>query len=327
LMLVPAGPVSAQPTSVPIQSAKDTPPPAPTGVGVRLLDIPAATQKDPRARSYIVDRLAPGTEITRRIEVTNNSGTAQSVRIYAGAAHIEDGSFVGGNDPAINELTTWTSFDQPALELESGAAAKVAVTIDVPADAAEDEQYAALWAEIRNEPAPGTNMIQASRAGIRVYLSIGPGNGKPANFSIDDLSPGRNQNGDPEVATTVTNIGGRALDITGSLKLADGPGGLSAGPNPIDQGTTIAPGESAAVRATLPAELPNGPWEATLRLKSGLVSHEAKATIVFPDAIKEPVDEPDARPNLALIAGGIALVAIIVGAVLWWVRRRNRVAS
>lgn len=326
LMLVPAGPVSAQLTSVSIQRAKETPPPAPTGVGVRLLDVPAATQNDPRARSYIVDRLAPGTEITRRIEVTNNSSTPRSVRIYAGAAHIGDGAFVGGNDPAVNELTTWTSFDKPALELEPGRAAKIAVTIDVPDDAAEDEQYAAIWAEIRNEPAPGTSMIQVSRAGIRVYLSVGPGNGPPADFSIDNLSPGRNQNGDPEVATTVTNTGGRALDITGSLKLADGPGGLSAGPNPIDQVTTIAPGESAAVRATLPSELPNGPWEATLKLKSGLVSHEAKATVVFPDATQEPIVVPDEGPNVVLIAGGIALLVIVIGAILWVVRRRNLVA-
>ena len=134
-------------------SVRTAPPPEPSGVGVKLLDIPAATQNDPRARVYIVDRLAPGIEIQRRIQVQNNSGSTQSVRIYPGAATIEDGSFVGGNDPSVNELTTWTSVDLPQPELVAGEAVDVMVTINVPADAPEGEQYAVVWAEVRSAPA------------------------------------------------------------------------------------------------------------------------------------------------------------------------------
>ena len=93
-------------------SLKTAPAPEPSGVGIRLLDIPAATQNDPRARSYIVDRLAPGITIERRIQAQNNSNSAQSVRIYPGAAIIKDGSFTGGNDSAaVTTPTTTTGLD------------------------------------------------------------------------------------------------------------------------------------------------------------------------------------------------------------------------
>ena len=295
---------------------------------MKLLDIPAATQNDPRARVYIVDRLAPGIEIQRRIQVQNNSGSTQSVRIYPGAATIEDGSFVGGNDPSVNELTTWTSVDLPQPELVAGEAVDVMVTINVPADAPEGEQYAVVWAEVRSAPAEGTNIAQASRVGIRIYLSVGPGNGAPADFSITSLTAARNAQGDPQIAASVTNTGGRALDITGDLSLSEGPGGLSAGPFPLQQTTTIAPGANQNVIFTLDAELPNGPWDAQLKLKSGLVEREAVATITFPDAGPgETVKPVKGSPVLWIVLGtgmGVVLIAVVL---LRWLRRRNAVKN
>ena len=41
------------------------------GIGLRLVDAPATARDDPRAQVYIVDHLAPGTVIHRRIEVSN----------------------------------------------------------------------------------------------------------------------------------------------------------------------------------------------------------------------------------------------------------------
>ena len=277
LALIPASPVVADSLTGTRLLSASTPLPEPSGVGIRLLDIPAATQNDPRARSYIVDRLAPGITIERRIQVQNKSNSAQSVRIYPGAATIKDGSFIGGNDPAVNELTTWTSINQPQLDLPAGQEADVQVTINVPADAAEDEHYGVVWAEVRSTPAKGTNIVQASRVGIRIYLSVGPGNGKPADFTITSLTTARDTDGNPQLMAKVTNTGGRALDITGDLKLTEGPGGLSAGPFPLQQATTISPGDKQNVIFTLDAELPNGPWEAHLRLKSGLIEHETSA--------------------------------------------------
>ena len=327
LALVPATPGAAQTLPESLRACICTPLlREPAGIGVRLLDIPAATQNDPRARIYIVDHLAPGIQIQRRIQVQNNSNSAQSVHIYPGAATINNGIFVGRNNAAVNDLTTWTTIAQPQLKLRAGEAADVMVTINVPPDAPESEQYAVVWAEVRSAPAEGTNIVQASRAGIRIYLSVGPGNEAPADFSITSLTAARDVHGSPTVTTLVTNTGGRALDITGELTLAEGPAGLSAGPFPLQLSTTIPPGDHQNVVFTLDAELPNGPWDAQLKLKSGLVEREAVATITFPDAGQGEAVTPRAQAPLLWIVLGAGVLPIAV-AMQWWVRRRNTITN
>ncbi|WEO75918.1 hypothetical protein BJQ94_11055 [Cryobacterium sp. SO2] len=289
-----------------------------------MVDVPVGTQSDSRARAYIVDRLAPGTTIERRIEVQNNTEIDQAVRVYSGAAHIDGGVFTGEADPATNDITSWTSLDQPELELAPGESAMVLVTIAVPLDAAEGEQYAAVWAEVRAPSTDGSPIVQATRAGIRIYLSVGPGNGVAADFSVDQLTAGRDADGRPTLAAQVTNTGGRALDVTGDLTLADGPAGLAAGPFTVPQATTIAPGGSEKVLFTLDAELPNGPWDATLALKSGLVEREASATITFPDAGVGETVTPDAEvPVLWIAIGSVAVGLILVAGAVLLIRRRR----
>lgn len=324
LLLVPSTPGLA--SEAPAEGEATEAPAAPQsgGIGIRLLDIPAATQEDPRAQSYIVDHLPPGTEIQRRVQVENTSDAPQSVRMYAGPARIENGDFVAESDPAENELTTWTSTDPQQVELAPGETADVMVTIAVPQDAAEMEQYGVIWAEVRSAPAEGSNVIQASRVGIRIYLSVGPGNGPPADFTVTSLTASRDAEGNPQVTALVTNTGGRALDVTGELTLTDGPGGVSAGPFAVEQATTIAPGGTGEVPVILNPELPNGPWTATLKLKSGLLEREATAEITFPDAGEAEAVEPVQKaeiPWTPIAVAGVLMLAVSA-LVVWWLRRR-----
>ena len=90
----------------------------------------------------------------------------------------------------------------------------------------------------------------------------------------------------------------------------------------MQQAATIAPGDKQNVIFTLDAELPNGPWEAHLRLKSGLVEHEASATITFPNAGQGETVTPRARPLFLWIVLG-AGVLLLAAATLWWLRRRS----
>lgn len=318
LVLLPVSPAAAFTSPAPATTSNTPAPPQPAGIGVRLLDIPAATQTDPRVRTYIVDRLPPGTKISRRIQVENNSATAQTVRIYPGAAHIRDGGFVGESDPSKNELTTWTSLDRDQLELAPGETGDAMVTITVPADAPESEQYGAVWAEVRSPGTSGSNIIQAARVGIRIYLSVGPGNGKPADFTITSLTAARDTEGKPQISALVTNTGGRAIDVTGELSLQNGPAGVSAGPFPAQNSTTIAPGGTGSVIFTLARELPDGPWTAQARLKSGLIERESTTTITFPAAgHAETVQAPqEAGVPLAGIAAAATAIILLISALL-----------
>jgi hypothetical protein len=123
----------------------------PGSVGVRLLDVPANAVTNPRARAYIVDNLAPGTTIHRRIEVSNTTTSAQQVAVYPAAAAITNGSFVGAAARTANDLSTWTTVSRPTLDVPAGATAVDTVTVAIPSTASPGERYAAVWASV----APG----------------------------------------------------------------------------------------------------------------------------------------------------------------------------
>jgi hypothetical protein len=304
-----------------------TPAPA-DGIGIRLLDIPVATQDDPRARSYVVDRVQPGETITRRVQVQNGTSSPQSVKVYAGGASIDGGTFVGLDGATPNELTTWTAIGQPTVQLAAGASADVPVTITVPADAAEGERYAAVWAEVAVPAKPGASIAAASRVGIRVYLSVGPGNGPPADFAIGAVTAGRDADGAPRLVAAVTNTGGRAVDVSGTLTLTGGPGGLSAGPSPVDAVTTIAPGATGEVAVTLAAGIPAGPWTAQLALASGLVAHATTADVTFPDAGTATAVQKETGPDPVFLIGvAAAVLALLVAIVVLLLLRRRRRAA
>ena len=79
-------------------------------------------------------------------------------------------------------------------------------------DAAPGEQYGAVWAEVNSGTDPSSGVVEVSRVGVRLYVSVGPGGPPAADFTIDSLSAQRATNGDPVVVASVHNTGGRALE-------------------------------------------------------------------------------------------------------------------
>ena len=295
------------------------------GVGIRLLDVPVATQDDPRVQRYIVDNLPPGTTIERRVQVVNETSTSQSVSVYAGSAQIVSGTFVGDDGAGQNALTGWTSVSEPNVVVEAGGTADVVVTVAVPADAPEGEVYGAIWAEVRAPDQEGATVRTASRVGVRMYVSVGPGNGAAADFSIGDVQAGRTKAGLPQVTALVTNTGGRAVDVTGSLALTEGPSALSAGPFLTDKPLTLAPGERGEVVVAMGNDLPDGPWHAVLTLSSGLVVHETTGEITFPKAGEAVTVATESGTVWPLLIGAAVLAAILaLGAVIGISRTRAR---
>jgi hypothetical protein len=253
----------------------------PGSIGIRIVDVPPdSARSDPLALSYIVNRLAPGKSIQRRIEVSNNTRSMAAVAVYAAAAGLQHGEFAFGPNHSKNELVSWTSVSQNVVRLQPGAKAFETVTIRVPKDASAGERYAVIWAEVSTSGSGGVKL--ANRVGIRMYLSVGSGGAPASNFAIGSLTAKRSASGQPLVVAKIHNSGKRTIAISGNLTLSKGPGGVRAGPFPVKLVVPLAPGSTRAVTVRLDKQLPRGPWRAQMRLKSRLIQRIAVATITFP---------------------------------------------
>jgi hypothetical protein len=281
------------------------------GVGVRLLDVPAGSA-DPLARSYIVARLAPGTSVRRRVEISNTTHLAVTVSVYVGGASVRRGrfTFVGGRGPL--ELSAWTTVGQRVLHLAPGGKAVATVTTRVPRAVTYGERYAVVWAAVSAAAPSGGGMTLVNRVGVRMYISIARGGPMPSNFVIGSLATARSAGGELLVAARVHNTGARTLEISGALTLTNGPGGLRAGPFPVRVGAALDPGAAELASVQLDRRLPRGPWRANLRLRSGRLQRSAVATINFPAVTPPPVGR---RWSLTLIAS-LAAVSVVAGGLL-----------
>lgn len=303
-------------------------------LGIRLVDVPRDSA-DPRARLYIVDQVAPGTTIRRQLEVSNSSPEPQRVELYAAAADIKDGAFLGRDGREPNELSQWITVEPPVVDLPPGGLGLAMATVAVPTDAAEGERYAAIWAELPPvPPAPGDQGVTlVNRVGVRVYLFVGPGGAPPSDFSVNGVVAARNRDGRPVVDAMVENTGRRALDLGGELRLDDGPGGLSAGPFRAETVTTLEVGGTGAVQVELDARIPLGPWEATMTLRSGNLERQTRARITFPEANESSsppvraqlVENEEDDPPAGVILGGAVLLGTVIGLLV--ARRRRRRAA
>ena len=315
-----------------VPATAQSPSPGATGLGIRLLDAPTDRRDDPRAQVYVVDDVRPGASFTRRVEVLNDTGRAASVSLYPAASEIADGSFSVLPGRARNELTEWIRVTPETLQLGPGARAEATVTVAVPSGATGGERYAAVMAEVV-EASDRPGVAVASRVGVRVYLSVSGDAEPPSDFEISTLQAVRQDDGRPAVSAQVRNTGGRALDMSGSLSLTEGPGGLSAGPFPAELGTTLAPGDVTPVAVVLDNAISGGPWTATLTLRSGRVERTAKATITFPDDAGEqaepvraealaPARDPDVVVPVAV--GVLAVTGALIAGTLLFRRLRAR---
>jgi hypothetical protein len=284
------------------------------GIGIRLIDIPESSAADPRARLYVIDHLAPGTTISRRVEVSNTTAEAVEVATYAAAAGISSGTFIGSEGRTVNELSQWTTVTPGVRRLAPGTVGIVVVTVTVPVDAAPGEYYGVVWAETESASSASNGIFVVNRVGIRMYISVGPGGPPAADFAITALRASRSQDGSPAVAATVVNTGGRALDIGGSLTLTDGPGGLTAGPYEATLGITSAIGSTEEIQVVLDPRVPDGPWTAMITLRSGLIERSAIAVISFPvTGSAAPVTiEADSSWGMLKLTAVVASVVVIV---------------
>jgi hypothetical protein len=297
-------------------------------IELRLLDAPSARREDPRARSYVIDHVHPGDSISRRIAVVNRTKGSVRVELYSGGAELERGGFIPMPGRGGNELAMWTTISPGSVEISPAGEALATVRIAVPRNASEGERYGVAWAQLPKSTPENGGASQVNRVGIRIYLSVGPGGEPPSDFVIDSVIAERIDDGTPAVVAQVRNTGGRALDMAGSLRLTDGPGGVNAGPFPAKLGTTLGLRQTGRVRVPLNRQLPDGPWDAKITMRSGLVERSASATIRFPrgEGAAKPVEvkSPSSLPLGVVVGVVLGLVLLVLLFLLFYRRRRRK---
>ncbi|WP_157548030.1 hypothetical protein [Micromonospora sp. ATCC 39149] len=293
-------------------------------MGVRLLDAPVSRRDDPRAHQYIVDHVNPGTTIRRRIIVANPSPLRREFAVYPAAATVDKDEWTVAPARTANELSSWITVDHDHLNLNPEQEATVWATIRVPEDASVGERYAVIWAETAGRPDDGP--IRAiNRAGIRVYLSVGPGGEPPFDFTIGDIAGTRAPDGTAILTARVVNTGKRALDLDGTLSLTDGPDGLGKGPFKVEA-PTLAIGATTNLEVPVGQHLPDGPWTATLELASGWTKRSATARVTFaPPGVTKPASDSD--HSHIILVGGLATSALVLALLVGYARRQRRLTN
>ncbi|HEX5293441.1 MAG TPA: hypothetical protein VFX25_31595 [Streptosporangiaceae bacterium] len=259
----------------------------PTGnFGVRLFDVPVSDAHNPRALRYIIGFLHPGAVIHRRILVQNSESRTVTFAVYPDAARIIKGSFVGDAGATRSELTTWTRVQHRLLRLRPGGSALDTVTIRVPRYPTRGEHYGVIWAQQSGlrRSAAGTMIREVARVGIRVYLRIGRGGVPPTRFRITSISGTTLKGGQRALVTHVANVGGLAVDLAGTARLSRGPGGASVSPVAEREVLTLAPGQSGNLIFAEHKGVPDGPWQAKVKLASGFITAVAGSVIDFAPA-------------------------------------------
>jgi hypothetical protein len=289
-------------------------PQAPQGsFGVRLVDAPVSEAHNPRALRYIIDYLPTSTVIHRRILIANGEARTARFTVYADAAHIAAGQFAGDTGATRSELTDWVSVQHPTVTLAAGASVMDTITIRVPPGATRGEHYGVIWVQqtAKARTGSGSAVTEVSRVGVRIYLAVGRGGAPPTSFDITSITGHLTAAGQPVVVAHVNNTGGRAIDLNGTVRLADGPGNTSSGPFSARQTVTLAPGQSWSVTFAPPKSLPEGSWRVTVTLASGLTKAKATSTIQL-SAIVATQAALSSMQWTWLTLGGLVVAALVI---------------
>ena len=106
---------------------------------------------------------------------------------------------------------------------------------------------------------------------------------------------------------------------------------VSLSTSPVTVRVALAPGDAAPAVIHLDKDLPAGPWDATVTVRSGELVKQAKATITFPDTAgttaKPVVAESVRQQRRVLIPIAVALAGVVLaglGGYALRLRRRRR---
>jgi hypothetical protein len=183
--------------SIPALAHAATPP---GSIGIRLL---GTARTGTLAHAYVVNRVAPGSRIDRRVEITNNTGTPVAIAVYPAAAAFRRGRFAFASGHTRNELSRWTSVGRSIVRLAPGGRTVDTVTIAAPKHTAPGERYGVIWAELSAAAPTGGGITLVNRVGVRMYVSIGRGGASTPRLAVAPLTAPRPPNVAPRVSAAM----------------------------------------------------------------------------------------------------------------------------
>ena len=163
--------------------------------------------------------------------------------VYPAAASLRRGTFAFAPGHSRNELSGWTSVSQRRVAPAAGdEALRDGDDQRARASASSGERYAVIWAEV-SAPAPAAGGVTlVNRVGdpdVRLGRARRRTSGRTSRSARSSRSARRP--GSRSSIATIRNSGQRTLDISGTLTLSNGPGGLRAGPFPVKLGAPSRP--------------------------------------------------------------------------------------
>lgn len=290
----------------------------PGAIGIRLLPALPSDMTNGFGSVYIIGDVRAGTTLTRRVEVSNSTGSTQRISMYASGARQQSGAFIFAAGRSVNQLSTWTTI-RPTVLLGPRTAAIETVTIRVPRHAAPGERLAVVWAQVSALTTPTSSVRLVNRVGVRIYVTVGSTRWGADVFRVGALRASLSGAGSPVVSAAVLNLGGAVVRIAGTVTLSDGPGGIGVGPLPVVPLVALPPGDVGDVTVTFRRGVPRGPWRAVLSLSNGLTSQLRVTELTFP--ARSTSANPPWWRSLGIAAALTALMSIVLLAL------RGRVVS
>ena len=260
--------------------------------------------------------LSPGENVTKTIDIQNNSGTDQTYTLSTNGftAVGEDGAATYSPEVS-NDLSGWMTFS-PAdiITVPSNSAVKVDVTIAVPSDAAPGGHYATAFALTQSPNVQTTGVGVRQMFGVNFLVRVAGNlieNASVVEFSMPKarLAPGEEMT----FNARVKNTGNVHIKPTGVVEIYRGSAKVDEVEiNPT--GGNILPNSIRRFAVKSTKYLPAGKYRAGLVLQYG-----ASQVIQVP-----PVDFVVVNENLfvmVVIASLIILAIILIIALV--VNRRN----
>jgi hypothetical protein len=266
-----------------------------------------------RDRSYVVRTVAPGTGFDDRLEARNLTDQPLDLVVEpVDAAITPDGSFAPGTTTAVEG--GWLRVTPGQVRVPARGSARVALRVDVPADAAPGDHVAAVV--VRKAAAPSGSGVQVvNRVGVRVYLTVPAPAGGPAPRRAFELRALR-WTGDRNFEADVANVGDLLVEPVGKLTIARGDFTTSVDVPVLG---TVPPGAVTTLPVRTQGRLDRGTYEATLRLRLVQGGEEQEQRVTFTvSAPPRTVEDADGLPLLPLLIA-VAALALVVGYAL---RRR-----